>query len=318
MSRAYKRVRMLPPEYWSKHLLDLYEMWQVDMRQGMQPYTESTARTFERRFVLYTRIGWGDKNVKELVLKEIFHIPNVYKVLSQYKIESYSNRHNMLYSIISFAKFLINSNELDSKIVDDLRRLRPRRVIPAKKTVLKNELEWQTLLKGINTRKYDSKYSRALDYTIVHTLLYTGLRNSEMCNLDLNDVDFENQIINVRLGKGRKNRKVGLTKLLIPVLEEYLKIRVERQILDKQAIFINRRGHRITNADVTRRFLKLSDYCGILITPHGLRRTFATFYAEQGKPLHLIQKALGHNNITTTQGYLMSDEQAVIDAMREW
>ncbi len=318
MPRTYKRVRMLPPDYWTKHLLDLYEMWQVDMRQGMQPYTEATARTFERRFVLYTRIGWEGKNPENLNLKEVFHIPNVYKILSQYSVESYSNRHNMLYSLISCAKFLINLNELDSQVVDDLRRLRPRRVIPAKKTVLKNDIEWEALLNAIKTKRYVVEYSRALDYAIVQTFMLTGLRNQELCNLDLDDIDFENQVIIVRLGKGRKNRKVGLTNILKGVLEGYLEVRKKRAIFDSQAVFINRKGTRVKVADITRRFMKLSNLCGLKITPHGLRRSFATFNAERGKPLHLIQKALGHNNITTTQGYLMSDEQAVIDAMKDW
>ena len=51
------------------------------------------------------------------------------------------------------------------------------------------------------------------------------------------------------------------------------------------------------------------------IAAHGLRRTFATLNAEEGRPLHLIQKALGHSDITTTQGYLMSEQEAVIEAM---
>jgi len=63
---------------------------------------------------------------------------------------------------------------------------------------------------------------------------------------------------------------------------------------------------------------KLSKLSGIYITAHGLRRTFATLNAEQGRPLHLIQLALGHTDIRTTQEYLMTDEEAVIDAMKNW
>jgi len=63
---------------------------------------------------------------------------------------------------------------------------------------------------------------------------------------------------------------------------------------------------------------KLSSLSGIAITAHGLRRTFATLNAEQGKPLHLIQLALGHSDIRTTQEYLMSDQEAVIEAMKDW
>ncbi len=70
--------------------------------------------------------------------------------------------------------------------------------------------------------------------------------------------------------------------------------------------------------NIARMVKKVSDRSGIKVTPHGLRRTFATMNAEKGRPLHLIQKALGHADITTTQGYLMSDQETVIEAMQQW
>jgi integrase len=70
--------------------------------------------------------------------------------------------------------------------------------------------------------------------------------------------------------------------------------------------------------NIARMIQKISKRIGHPITAHGLRRTFTILNAEQGRPLHLIQKALGHSDITTTQGYLMSDQEAVIEAMQGW
>ena len=70
--------------------------------------------------------------------------------------------------------------------------------------------------------------------------------------------------------------------------------------------------------NIARIVKRISERAGLEVTPHGLRRTFATLNAEKGRPIHLIQKALGHANITTTQGYLMSDQEAVIEAMQGW
>lgn len=318
MTRTYERKRMIPPEWWDKDLLTYFELWVIDMKQGMQPYAPTTVRTFKRRFILYTRLGWQENPHVNLTLEDVFLISNVYRVLSTYSVESFSNRHNMLYSLVSFAKFLVSMGQLDPTVIDQLRRLRPKRVIPAKKTVLKNLEQITSLKEAIHTKRYEAEYSRHLDQAIVDTILHTGIRNAELCNLDLDDVDFNQNVITIRLGKGRKTRKVGLSSQLKQSLSQYLDVRQSKAPRDSQAVFINRRGSRIKTADITRRFLKLSKIAGVEITPHGLRRTFATRHAEAGRPLHLIQKALGHTDIRTTQGYLMSDEQAVIEAMQGW
>lgn len=316
-NRVYQRIQTAPPKFWSPELRQAFDLWVIDMKQGMRPYTLRSAQNFEIRFIRYTRLGW-EEQINYLTLQEVFQIPNVYRVLSQYPVESYSNRHNMLYSLISFAKFLIAMGLLEEELLNKLRKLRPKRVIPPRKTVLREVEQINALRKAIKLKRYEAEYSRILDQTLLETFIHTGLRIAELCQLNLEDVDLSNGIIHVQLGKGRKNRKVGILSAVRPYLEGYLEIRWRRLSQEKQAFFLNRRGTRLKTADVTRRLLKLSRLAEIPITAHGLRRTFATYYANQGKPLHLIQLALGHSDIRTTQEYLMSDEAQVIQAMQGW
>lgn len=315
--RLYQRVKTVPPKFWSQELRQAFDLWVMDMRQGMRPYTPRSAQNFEHRFIRYTRMGWEGRGIC-LNLQEAFQIPNVYRVLSQYPVESYSNRHNMLYSLVSFAKFLIAMGLLEEVVLNQLRKLRPKRVTPPRKTVLREEEQINRLRKVIKTKRYEADYSRILDQTLLETFIHTGLRIAELCQLNREDVDFQTGVILVRLGKGRKSRKLGILSELRPWLQRYMEVRDQRPNLEKNAFFINRRGTRLKTADVTRRLLKLSNLAGIPITAHGLRRTFATYYANQGKPLHLIQLALGHSDIRTTQEYLMSDETQVIQAMQGW
>lgn len=224
----------------------------------------------------------------------------------------------MLYSLISFAKFLIAMGLLEAEALNRLRKLRPKRVTPPRKTVLREEEQINAIRKAIKTKRYEADYSRILDQTLLEIFIHTGLRIAELCQLNLSDVDLEAGVIHVRLGKGRKSRKVGILSAVRPYLESYLQARFNRLSQEKEAFFLNRRGTRLKTADITRRLLKLSKLAGIPITAHGLRRTFATYYANQGKPLHLIQLALGHSDIRTTQEYLMSDETQVIQAMQGW
>ncbi len=317
MARVHQRTKTLPPDFWSSELRQAFDLWLKDMNQGMRPYTPVTARTFERRFILYTRMGWEGK-AASLTLKEVFQLPSVYEVLSQYPVESYSNRHNMLYSLVSFAKFLIALGMLEEPVLNQLRRLRPKRVLPARKTVLREQDEILQLKQAIRTKQYEGEYSRTLDWTLVETFIQTGMRISELCQLNLEDVDFAHGVLHIKLGKGRKGRKVGITPTLETVLKDYLEVRFKRKTQEREAFFINRRGSRLKAPDITRRLLKLSRLAGIEITAHGLRRTFATLHANNGKPIHMIQLALGHSDIRTTQEYLMTDETQVIQAMRHW
>ncbi len=110
---------------------------------------------------------------------------------------------------------------------------------------------------------------------------------------------------------------MGISTSLLPLLTEYLqKRRLWKN--EEAALFLNSEGRPFHTVSLGRVIKKLSVLSGVPITAHGLRRTFATLNAEQGRPLHLIQRALGHSDIRTTQEYLMSDETAVIEAMKGW
>lgn len=77
----------------------------------------------------------------------------------------------MLYSLISFAKLLVRLEKLEESIILQLRRLRPRRVIPPRKIVLCEESKLETLRDAINIKRYEAEYSRLLDRTLVETFV---------------------------------------------------------------------------------------------------------------------------------------------------
>ncbi len=130
-------------------------------------------------------------------------------------------------------------------------------------------------------------------------------------------MNLESGTITVQLGKGRKKRVVGIAKNLRPFLEAYLTRRL-KLTSSINILFLNSYMFPYKPTTLGRIIKKLGNIAGLPITAHGLRRTFATLNAEQGRPLHLIQLALGHSDIRTTQEYLMSDQEAVIEAMKEW
>jgi integrase/recombinase XerC len=157
------------------------------------------------------------------------------------------------------------------------------------------------------------------DAAILEVLYGAGLRISELCGLGPSDVDLRGGLVTV-LGKRSKIRRVPLGEAAIAAIRAYLD--GGRTILTgpaspPEALFLNRRGRRLTPRDA-RRILErrlLTD--GRAISPHTLRHAYATHLLEGGADLRAVQELLGHADVATTQLYthLTKDRlRAVYDA----
>ena len=157
------------------------------------------------------------------------------------------------------------------------------------------------------------------DAAILEVLYGAGLRISELCGLGPSDVDLRGGLVTV-LGKRSKIRRVPLGEVAIAAIRTYLDS--GRKILSgpaspADALFLNRRGRRLTPRDA-RRILErrlLTD--GRAISPHTLRHAYATHLLEGGADLRAVQELLGHADVATTQLYthLTKDRlRAVYDA----
>jgi tyrosine recombinase XerC len=138
------------------------------------------------------------------------------------------------------------------------------------------------------------------DHALLELLYATGLRVSECCGLDLDDVDRRGGSVRV-MGKGGKERVVPAGDAALAALEAWLLIRGEA----RGALFTNARGGRLGTRSVHRIVKQRARGAGIdrRVTPHTLRHTFATHMLGEGADLRLIQELLGHSRLTTTQRY---------------
>jgi len=151
---------------------------------------------------------------------------------------------------------------------------------------------------------------RARDRAILELFYAAGLRIGELVGLNLADVDLGEGCARVR-GKGRKERIVPVGRPARETLRAYLDLREglhpgkANGPKDAEAIFLNRRGGRITTRSVSRIVLKhlMASGLGKKITPHGLRHSFATHLLNAGADLRAIQELLGHAQLRTTQRY---------------
>jgi integrase/recombinase XerD len=159
--------------------------------------------------------------------------------------------------------------------------------------VVLSQTEVDALLRAVKNLKH-----RAL----LTTIYATGLRVSEVTNLLVTDIDSSRMIIQVRQGKGRKDRFVMLSPNLLTLLREYWKAYHPRHWLfpgqNRRRPINNATAYRICQQAAAAAKLSKS------ISPHTLRHSFATHLLEAGTDLRTIQLLLGHRNLKTTAVYL--------------
>jgi len=147
------------------------------------------------------------------------------------------------------------------------------------------------------------------DKAIAELLYSSGLRLSELCQLDMNDLSIEGQMCRV-LGKGQKEREVPIGSKAIEAIKIWFKHRDARVENKERAIFINNLGKRLSQRSVQNGLKKMSSKMGLpYIHPHMLRHSFASHILESSGDLRAVQELLGHANLSTTQIYTKLDFQ---------
>ena len=142
------------------------------------------------------------------------------------------------------------------------------------------------------------------DRAIVELLYATGIRVSELCGLDIDEVDRQRRVVRV-LGKGRKERTVPYGIPAAEAIESWLAVRSVWVTPESEAaLFLGARGKRIDPRVARALVYKVfGDDEGHRIGPHGLRHTAATHLLEGGADLRAVQELLGHSSLATTQIY---------------
>jgi integrase/recombinase XerD len=265
--------------------------------------------TFERRMA---------KNTTSSYIRDLEHYATyleeerkVYKVddISKSDIEAYLEYLNKndytttslarkLTAIKNFHKYLLAINRLPVDNALTIERPKLRKSLPNVLSI--EEVDRLLDIKTITPFDYRNK-------AMLELLYGTGLRISEMLDLKLTDVDFENCVVRC-FGKGSKERIVPIGEYIIDSLTNYLN-NGRNLLLNKKKVsdylFLNSRGDRISRFSFFKILKKLLRDKDIKkdISPHSLRHSFATHMLENGADLRSIQELLGHSDIATTRIY---------------
>ncbi|WP_033960566.1 site-specific tyrosine recombinase XerD [Psychroserpens jangbogonensis] len=228
----------------------------------------------------------------------------VYEVSKSINARSQSR---VISGLRSFFSYLVFEDYRKTNPLDHIESPKTGRKLPD--TLSIEEID--ALIGAIDLSKsYNNIYIGERNRAILETLYSCGLRVSELINLKISDLFFEEGFIKVT-GKGDKQRfvPIGLnTQNYINIWkQERTKIDINQE--DKDTLFLNHRGAQLTRAMIFTIIKNLAKAINLnkVISPHTFRHSFATHLLENGADLRAIQLMLGHESITTTEIYMHVD-----------
>ncbi len=234
----------------------------------------------------------------------------LYKNFSNKKTRSQARS---ISALKSFFNFLLFEGKINSSPLNDIESPKIEKKLPEVLT----EGEIKKLISSVNL---DSEFGQR-NKTIIEVLYGTGIRVSELTELKLSNIFFNENILKVT-GKGNKERFVPLGKIASIEIKKYLNDRDKLKINSKfsDILFLNRYGRRLTRSMIFRVINDSSKNAKLekKISPHTLRHSFATHLIRNGADLRTIQLILGHESITTTEIYTHLDTFHLEEVLKKY
>lgn len=278
-----------------------------ELRQEFEDYLQ-----YEKRYSAHTLSGYkcdltqfsqwlSEKEIDDIIDADSLSIRNWVANLHRQGISG-KTLQRKLSSLRSFYQFLVRKKYLKNNPAIDIRAPKTGRTLPS-------TLDADTLTQLLEISSDDILAVR--DSAMMELFYSSGLRLSELVNLDIDEsVDLEEKTLRV-IGKGDKERMLPIGRKAIEALQTWQKRRIEIAHLEENALFVSKRGTRISTRSVQQRLNYWRQKQGLEqhIHPHKLRHSFASHILESSGDLRAVQELLGHADISTTQIYTHLDFQ---------
>ena len=288
---------------WEKSIKEFKSYLRIE-RSLSNNTVDSYIRDISKLASFYKRKNISELNITSRQIKKFIEHINKLGISAR-------SQSRIISGIKAFFKYLI---------IEDYIKVNPTELIESPKIGIKipNVLSIQEIdkiISAVDLSHPQGKRNRA----IIEVLYSCGLRVSELINLKLSNINFNEEYIKV-IGKGNKERYAPIASSCIKYLNIYLKeIRNKQKIKQEceDIVFLNRNGKKLTRVMIFTIIKDLSTIIGLKkkISPHTFRHSFATHLLEGGADLRAIQDMLGHESITTTEIYTHLDREYLREAI---
>ncbi len=285
-----KPLAALPAWKLSKENLVALEKFVEQLK--LKAYSVSTIRTYRNEFLQLLKI-LKNKYVADLTVDDI-------KRYMVFAMEKQGISENTAHSRLNALKFYFEQVLGREKFFLEIPRPKKPMLLPK----VLGEEELSKLFRALKNIKHKA---------MLFTAYSAGLRVSEVVNLKLKDIDSDRMQIFIEKAKGKKDRYVGLSPVLLDILRSYIK-----HYKPKPAIYLFESESSFTaypTRTAQRIFQLLKEKAGIKkeVGIHSLRHSFATHLLEKGTKIHYIKELLGHFNIKTTERYLHVSKKQLVN-----
>jgi site-specific recombinase XerD len=258
----------------------------------MKSYSPSTVKTYRSEFIQLLQL-LKNKSVFELSAEEM-------KQYIVYAIKHQKISENTAHSRLNALKFYFEQVLRKEKFFLEIPRPKKQQQLPK----LLNEIEIKRLFNALTNKKHKA---------MLFTTYSAGLRVSEVVDLKLEHIDSERMQIFVESGKGKKDRYVNLSPVLLDILRQYVKM---YDPAPRVYLFESEQtGKPYPIRTVQQVFYNAKKLAGIKkdVGVHSLRHSFATHLLDKGTDIRYIKDLLGHFNIRTTERYLHVSKQQLVN-----
>ncbi|MDR3666868.1 MAG: site-specific tyrosine recombinase XerD [Ignavibacteriaceae bacterium] len=275
--------------------------------------SDNTIDSYKSDLSAFTTFLKNDFNIDDPEKISYNHVSSFFELLFELELAG-SSAARYLSSLKGFFKYLLHANYITKNPVDKIESPKRKKNIPEVLTIF----EMESILS-----KPDTKEKLGLRDKAVLELMYAcGLRVSEVINLKVSNLFFNEEIIRV-FGKGLKERLVPIGRSAVIWIIKYLaesRPLLVKRTLSENYVFLNNRGTKLSRMGIwkiTARYFKEAEIKKE-VHPHTFRHSFATHLIEGGADLRAVQEMLGHADISTTQIYTHIDRDYIKQVHKDY
>ena len=271
-----------------------------DYLQHEKRYSKHTLSGYKCDLSQFKQWLKTEKSINDILEADSLSIRNWVATLHRQGIGG-KTLQRKLSSLRSFYQFLVRKHLLKNNPAVDIRAPKTGRKLP-------DTLDADALTQLLEIPKDSILAIR--DRAIMELFYSSGLRLSELVNLDIESIDLQERSLRA-FGKGNKERILPIGEKAIEALQNWIQKRVEMAKIEEQGLFVSKRGTRISTRSIQQRIDYWRKKQGLEqhVHPHKLRHSFASHILESSGDLRAVQELLGHADISTTQIYTHLDFQ---------
>ena len=235
-------------------------------------------------------------------------IDNFFIDMSEFNYSS-STKKRMHSSIKNFLKYINENEDYESIDISDI-KLKSSKKLPEVLSIT----DIENMINFYNHETYLDSRNR----TVIDVLYSTGCRVSELCDINISDVDLDEKYLKLK-GKGSKQRIVPIGSMLYKNLMQYLNVRETFLQNRGEPLFLSKSKNKLDRTAVFRIIKKTAKNISLQtdVHPHTLRHSAATHMLEGGCDLRTVQEFLGHSSVSTTQIYTKVTKEFLEEAFTE-